>query len=464
MSLSPVAHNRRTPKLKQTLFSVVAVSVVATSTVNFNDNAIAYAKPSLSNILVSQASEPVVKWATNQPTERPLGVLTLQATITPAAHQVMKACLSSQDINGQNITSVKFPIDSNQYNLAECEYFGTGRSGWWVAGISAPKSMTISIDLNAGWPTRSRTLTLTATDAVGQEHKAAIAIPAVNHNRVLSPVGIGTNQFGWISFGLPNGDQVPKLGVYYKSICIKALNIDLCKRRIEGVGGAAGYFEQENISTNTACISNGDHNVTVIGTTIQDEMITENYVLSTANPKPKLKRVSISSSKPTWKDKTVSSKLNIVATNGCNYSVHLTGGAASRNYTAALAEDEASIDEGVATILFAKLRPRTKYTAKVTISSPQGKSIATKTFITPSIPPRSTGRGSGDANSGGGGTISFLGWNLARVRDIVGYAYTARQASSCSQYGMENGLFGIQDESNWIVVGQSGSTLFVCKK
>ena len=171
-----MATKLRTPKVKQMLFALVAVTVATCSTVKFEGNATAYTNVSLSNSLITQNSEPVVKWTTAQPLERLLK-MTLQAAITPATQLIMKACLTSQDIDGQNIEVMKFPLKNEQ--MVECEYFGTGPSGWWVPGISAPTTITIPIDTTS-LPSRARTLTLTVTDAANQEHKATLTLQASN--------------------------------------------------------------------------------------------------------------------------------------------------------------------------------------------------------------------------------------------------------------------------------------------
>ena len=453
-----MATKLRTPKVKQMLFALVAVTVATCSTVKFEGNATAYTNVSLSNSLITQNSEPVVKWTTAQPLERLLK-MTLQAAITPATQLIMKACLTSQDIDGQNIEVMKFPLKNEQ--MVECEYFGTGPSGWWVPGISAPTTITIPIDTTS-LPSRARTLTLTVTDAANQEHKATLTLPAVDHNKILKASGIDTNILGWNNLRLPSNSRMGVISTIalYKKICIKAFNAELCEEpRLVNE-------DSKPINTNTACIPNGNHTVSMVGTTIRDETVTEAYSLSTLNPKPEFYKIKISNRKPTWTNKTVSSSLNILGENSCNYSVRLTGGAKTTTYNGVLSEDEDLLNLGVATISLTKLKPRTKYTAKVTISSPQGQRVVTKSFTTASIPSRpSGGGGSGGGNSGGGsGGISFVGWNLAEARSVVGYAYNARQASSCSQYGMENGLLGILNESNWTVVGQSGSTLYVCKR
>ncbi len=433
--------------------------------IQFEGAARAHSKHNLSNSLIAQNSEPIVKWSTVQPVERPLSI-TLEALITPATHPIMKACVTTQDANGQIIEAVKFPLTTPPLILTECKNFGTGPEGWSVPGTSTPRVVSIPIDTFFGWPTNAVTLTLTATDAAAQEHKATFTIPADNHKRILTPEGIETGVFGWTNIGISETNRTgsPTLYGTYKNLCVQTFKSEMCTKT-----GDYGYqFKDYRLMTsiNTACFPNGVHTVTMIGVSHRDEAITETYSLTTVNPKPKFNRIEIVNRKSRWNNKTVSTSFNISALNSCDYSVRLTGGATSRTFKGVLSDDEFMVNEGIATISLTKLKPRTKYTAKVTISSPQGKRTSTKTFTTPSIPSRpSGGGGNGGGNSGGGsGGISFVGWNLAEVRNVVGYAYSARQASSCSQYGMENGLLGIQNESNWTVVGQSGSTLYVCKR
>jgi hypothetical protein len=457
------ANRLRIPKWKQTLFALITVAVAGSSVIQFEGIASAQTKPNLSNSLVAQNSEPIVKWTTTQPVERPLNVITLQAVITPSTHLVMKACLTSHDLDGQNIEEVRFPLEHAPWSTVNCQYFGTGQEGWSVPGISTPKVMNIPVDTYTGWPTRARVLTLTVTDAVAQEHKTSITIPAVNHNRRLTPEGIGTGVFGRTEIGISETNRVGSLNLYgtYKNLCVKAFNNELCTKT-----GDYGYlFKDYRLMTNinTACTPNGVHTVTMSGVSHRDEPITETYNLTTANPKPKIDEVSFTNKRPAWNNKTVSTSLDVWTFNGCNYSIHLTGGGSTKTYKGIVTEGAYGIDSGQVNITFGKLKPRTRYTAKVTVSSPQGKRVVTKTFTTARIPSRPSG-GSGSGGGSGVGGINFVGWNLAEVRSIVGYAYSARQASSCSQYGMENGLLGIRNESNWTVVGQSGSTLYVCKR
>jgi hypothetical protein len=128
-----------------------------------------------------------------------------------------------------------------------------------------------------------------------------------------------------------------------------------------------------------------------------------------------------------------------------------------------------SISNGGNTFTVSGLKPNTVYYFKILASSANG-STTTKTVKskTKKIPPkpRSSGGSSGGSggSSGGGSYILNVQWQRLDVAKRLVPGASVYQASNCWQYGFENGGLGIWNESNWIVVSQSGRSLYVCKK
>jgi len=389
---------------------------------------------SKTSTVLSQNSEPTVEWTTPSAQSR-TPEMTLEAKITPTVDRIVKMCLTRH--NTENESSSAVPFVGTHSSEDGCKT---------VRIYDAFKGSIKFIVNTLPWPSQPLNLTLTIEDQVGRQYKTSFAIPAVNHTLNLTPLGIGTDLNGWIAIrqNVPPTDKS-----FYKQICVQAFGSESCTT--ETISGTTGG----SVPVNTACFANASQVVTVKGTTSGAEAITKTFNLTTKNSAPTIRSVSNAVKKPTWRNSTVSSTLTLTYNNGCTYAIALTNKSSTKTYKGILAP-------GSNQLVFNKLKPNTAYTAKVTVTSPHGARSATKTFTTPAIPPRprpSGGGSGGGSGSGGGYGYSYVGQILSTVPS----SFTRAQASSCWTYGYENGGFGIWAESNWVVVGQSGYTVYACK-
>lgn len=412
--------------------------------------------------VVVKNDEPVIEWTSAQPTKRDPS-MRLTANVTSGAIKLVKICLTRQ--SGLDVPSEDVPFNSFKRVIGS-------RSDWAAVKCTNYNEygfrdlIDFEIDTTS-WPSKATDLALVVTDSLGQTHSRKMPIPAVDHRANLKPIsyqkwgGPDPNIGGWVQDlgpeALPldwwtkiSNSLVDTKKDLYTQLCVQALATESCVTPLQSGTAVA------QIPINTACHPNGSYVATTKAVTRSGETIHESFDFVIENKKPKWLKVTNKIRKPRWHHSTVTSTMTIDSSPACSYTVSLVGGPTPVKLKGALTEEPTQIK-------LTKLKPQTTYTAKVTIRSTQGTRTVTKTFTTPKIPssPRSSGGGSG---SGGSGTGGGYGWSyVGQILSLVPDYFSKRQASSCWMYGYENGALGIWEESNWIVVDQSGYTVYVCK-
>ncbi|MFM8645432.1 MAG: fibronectin type III domain-containing protein, partial [Actinomycetota bacterium] len=182
-----------------------------------------------------------------------------------------------------------------------------------------------------------------------------------------------------------------------------------------------------------------------------------------ANGKPAVSGGTATTQAPTSPNGKASATVSFNAPKSTAATVELTEGK-GRPQRADV--DLLSSLDGSATASFEGLKPSTKYSFKITSRNANGESRAvTGTFTTPAAPkPAPRAGSSSSAGSGGSSTISCP--IVIYVR--LDRAESALRSAGCSPYSVPasgcEAFFGIVRKSNWVVVGQRGSTLYACQR
>ena len=385
---------------------------------------------------------PSVSWVTTNGSTF-AGTATIEATAAAASTgsaYIKKWCVTKD--------GVALTTDVGRFSSLTSLYatFSASTGCWSVSsGSSAVSSGTLSFDTTA-WADGSYAYQIMVTDSSDRTATSTVlTIKTVNPRPTIALVGVtaGASLSGTLSISLnvtmPNGVT----GLTVKSYCYK----------IDGlacVGSSSGF------SLDTSMLKNGSHSIAVSIVDSAGRTVSLPEVLfTTSNSGAALMKVGRKFTTPSWSNKSV--KINISVTSARSTQVKAKYGlsATSLNRTGWLDPDGGSITG---------LKPNTKYYFSVEAIGVNGNSKTSKfSIISPKIPskPRSSGSSGG---SGGSSYPRVIGWRLDQAMSASS-AFYYRQYSSCYRYsGFENGGLGVWDESNWVVVDQSGSLLYVCKR
>ena len=437
--------------------------------------------------VVSNNTDPTVEWTTTGPLT-PASTMTLTAKITPRVNRITKACLTRDGTAISRSEGTSFSGDT-KYNdrsngptgtfgkaTGGCETFDFFQNSRSPSGLWQPTNLTISLKTST-WAAIPATLKLTITESIGREFSASIAFnqgatpiasSSPSSSNAITSSGEPLSDFvSWKFTGVSEGQMISGWS------SIESLNsysfaasgsIGVC---ITGIGAEKSC--DSNYIVNTACFKNGPQVITATASGKYGNMsLTSDweewrkYNVSIMNSPPSLDSVKAINTKPSWKNSTTSGSIALNSRFGCSYSVKLKSSSSSKvkTLTGLLAADSTSV-------AFSGLKQKTKYTAVVSVLSENGTGTKTFKFTTPAIPakPRSTYSGGSSGGSRGGSYLpNVRGWQLDRAMSMSSSFYYKQYSSCGSLRGFENGFWGVADYSNWVVVDQSGSLLYVCKR
>lgn len=466
---------------------------------------------SKSTTITSSNTDPTVEWLTSAPLNA-TSTMTLSATITPRVNRIAQACLTRDGIAIQRTEQTSFLGDTRYDGMwggptgtfgsttGGCVLFDKSQDSGWPNGLRQVTTLTISLKTST-WTQIPAALALTVTDSIGREFSSSIAFnpappttttpstvpnsPGANNDNTMTHTTVAdqnntTSQVTTTttkpSAAISNLPTLSATGVSEGQTLSGWANIQasmtgwnsgaswtLCVTGISSVQTCGSDIHV----VNTACVNDGNQQVTLTASDRSGYVgspsgnVTKVYNVALANPAPRLVSAKASQKKPSWKSSTTAGAVALRSTHGCSYVVSL------KSATAKAKTYKGNLDSDSTSISFSGLKPKTKYTGKASVVSPKGTKTKTFTFTTPAIParPRSTGGGSG---SGGGGSYvrNLIGLQLDYALMLGGSSFYYRQYSSCFllRGNYENGFLGVLDESNWVVVDQSGYTLYVCKR
>ncbi len=461
---------------------------------------------SKSTTITSTNTAPSVEWITPGPLTA-TSTMSLTAKITPRTNRIAKACLMRDGVAIQRSEQTSFSGDTRYdgtwggpygtfgSETGGCVLFNLSQDSGWPAGLRQVTTLTISLKTST-WTQIPAALTLTVTESIGREFSTAISFnpspdaplvpdspstpdtpsapdssstpdtPPVSNSPTTPDTKSTTPNFvSWNFTGVSEGQILTgwaDIDDVWDNKLSRSSNVELCLTGIT-TGRSCG----QNHVVNTACFNDGAQ---VITATLNGEAFqsgrsilwteTKSYNVAITNPVPIIESAKATSKKPNWKSSTTSGYVTLRYKHGCNYTVSIKAAKSkAKTYKGTLSADSTSVS-------FSGLKPKTKYTAKTSVVSTKGTKTKNFTFTTPAIPARprsSSGGGGGSGGGSGGGVASVIGWPLDRAL-AVGSFYS-KQYSFCDNLrGYENGFFGILDPSNWVVVDQSGSTLYSCKR
>lgn len=437
--------------------------------------------------VTSSNTDPKVEWITASPLTA-ASTMTLTAKITPQVNRITKACLTRDGTAIPKSEQTSFvgdtrydyggggPTGTFGSSKGGCVSFDSYQNSSAPPGLWQVTTLTISLKTST-WAAIPAALKLTITEAIGREFSTSISFnPAASPtSSASSPTlsGATTTSSGeplsdivsWKFTGVSEGQiisgwsDIEPLNAYSFTA---SGSIGVC---ITGIGAERSC--NSNYAVNTSCYENGPQVITATasgkyGAGLESDWEeSRRYNVSIVNTSPSLDSVKATNTKPSWKNSTTSGSITLNSQFGCNYSITLKSSSSkAKTLTGSLAADSTKVS-------FSGLTPKTKYIAVASVISKNGTQKKTFTFTTPAIPakPRPTSSGGSSGGSSSGSSYpKVIGWQLDRAMSASS-AFYYKQYSSCYRFsGFENGGFGVLDKSNWAVVDQSGSLLYVCKR
>jgi hypothetical protein len=382
------------------------------------------------------------------------GVFKVSAVARPhrfSTGKVLKWCLKLDN------QPIKYDVQESfrdRFGLLESGTFDS-ESGCWTGRFTLAEA-TFAIDTSS-WSNAGRTLNLTITDTAGRSDSTSLVFTTSNPQPSTQIVGLSENQMIRGSFSIqyrvvhPGAKKID-------SWCFK-IKDDVCQS-----GGGEDYSESKqttsrSIDIDTSLWTNGRYVASVSATDSAGRSFSTgsiNFLVS--NPPARATRPVVNTLTPRWSAKTVAVKVKTTLSFATSATVRW--GVTSK----ALTKSKRLSASGTQSITLKGLKPRSTYYVRVFTRGPNGPGMSkVARFITEPIPPRPRPNlaSGGSGLSGGGGSFpSMVGLPLDVALSIGSFGY--RQATYCG-LGLEKGFLGILDKSNWQVVSQDGSMLYVCK-
>jgi hypothetical protein len=97
--------------------------------------------------------------------------------------------------------------------------------------------------------------------------------------------------------------------------------------------------------------------------------------------------VKIKSNSPAWNSKNISGRVSLNATSACSYRIEVLDAKGKRVLERGSGEFEPK-SQYDATFYFTKLKPSSKYKARITLTNSGGSTTHTQSFTTPRLPPK----------------------------------------------------------------------------
>ncbi len=388
------------------------------------------------------------------------GTFELAGIATPHSFgtaSIRKWCLT---IDGSPVTTdVNVPMsgaNSAQNSLAYHSTFG--RDGCW-SGLSNSLSTGMFRLNTAAWTNATRILTLTVTDSSGRTDSDTLSFTTNNPQPTSRVLGLSSGST--VRLGGTFGFEVYHPGATAISDWCVTVNSTTCLAASDGTMTKTGVTSTRSVTFDSSMWRNGTYTARSTARDSEGRSFDSGVItFAVINPGASGDAPKVRNEKPKWFDKTVKSNIDFYSSYATEIEVFW--GTSTKKLRSAKYSTQGAIS-----LAFTGLKPKTFHYVKARVTGPNGTSETSLVkFKTASIPPKpkpSYGGGSGGGSSGGSYVTRVVGLRLDIAMRLVPGARKT-QASNCGQYGYENGSLGIVRESNWIVVAQSGRTLYVCKK
>jgi hypothetical protein len=247
--------------------------------------------------------------------------------------------------------------------------------------LSAIESQTVKIKFNTHSMTNGlHTATLTSTDVLGKSDTSSHSFTV---NNGLPSVRISTPSAGaqlnnWAILTAEASMPPHMKSTWTKQTCVSLANSKFCTSAYNGFISSV---------LNTSCLPNGSS--TISATTVDTAEKTGANATSVVirNGQPTTHSVKIKSDSPAWNSKSVSGKISLNASQACSYRIEVLDAKGKKVLERGSGEFEPP-SQYDATFYFTKLKPSTKYKARITLTNSGGSRTRMQSFSTPSLPPR----------------------------------------------------------------------------